>query len=66
MGSSQSFQTVKPSNKFVKNVSQTIKPIGIQSDQPNVRNRNVVENDRFQQQHTLAKRIQQDKIRFNR
>ena len=67
MGGNQSFPRVKiPAEKFVKNMSSTIKPREKQSDQQEVRSRNALENGMFQQQHTLAKRIQEDKIRFKR
>lgn len=67
MGVNQSIPRVKiPASTLKKNVSSKIRPGEKQTQHQEVRSRNTSDNDMFQQQHTLAKRSQMEKINFKR
>ena len=67
MGVNQSVPLVKiPASTLKKNKSSKIRPLVKQSQHQEVVSRNALFNDTFQQQHTLAKRSQMEKIHFKR
>lgn len=67
MGVNQSVPLVKiPASTLKKNKSSKIRPLVKQSQHQEVVSRNTSENKMFQQQHTLAKRVQMETISFKR
>ena len=67
MGVNQSVPRVKiPASTLKKNKSSKIRPLVKQSQHQEVVSRNTSENKMFQQQHTLAKRVQMETISFKR
>ena len=64
MGGKQSINKIKIQDLPKGNTSSKIR-VGVeQSQHQEIYNRNAVDNNLFQQQHTLAKRVQTEKIRF--
>ena len=67
MGVNQSIPRVKiPASTLQNNMSSKIRPLVKQTQHQEVKSRNALFNDMFQQQHTLAKRSQLEKIHFKR
>lgn len=67
MGVNQSVPRVNiPASTLKKNKSSKIRPLVKQSQHQEVVSRNTSDNEKFQQQHTLAKRVQMETTSLKR